>query len=168
MARFLRQSPLTLVVLAFVLLLGGFIAWNLATPDQDARVLAIRQKGYPSSLRELDAWYTHIPDSQNAALILTNAFSQPALTNYSGSTLTLVGDTNWVPARGHFFAKDFRAELGAVLATNQALLDLLYSAAALTNSRYPIDLNHGYQVLLPYLAKVKSSVQLLTTEALFN
>jgi len=164
MARFLRQSPLTLVVLAFLLLLGGFIAWNLATPDQDARVLAIRQKGYPTSLRELDAWYTHIPDSQNVALILTNAFSQPALTN----AFTVVGDTNWVPARGHLIDKDRGAELSAVLTTNQTLLDLLHSATALTNSRYPIDLTQGFKVLLPYLGKVKGSVQLLTAEALFD
>src|SRR5215813_10195949 len=134
MARLLRQSPLTLGVLAFLLLLGGFIAWNLAIPEQDARMLAIRQKGYPTSLRELDEWYTRIPDSQNAALILTDAFSQPGLTNYNGSTMALIGDTNWVPARGQLIAKEFRAELGAVLATNQTLLDLFRSAAALTNS----------------------------------
>jgi hypothetical protein len=164
MARFHRPSPLALVVLAFLLLLGGFISWNLAIPEQDARVLAIRQKGYPSSLGELDAWYVHIPDSQNAALILTNAFSQPALTN----AFTVVGDTNWVPARGHLIDKDRGAELSAVLTTNQTLLALFHSATALTNSRYPIDLNQRFQQLLPYLAKVKGSVQLLTAEALFD
>jgi hypothetical protein len=163
MARFLRQSPLTLVVLAFLLLLGGFIAWNLAAPEQDARVLAIRQKGYPASLSELDDWYTHIPDSQNVAFILTNAFSQPAFTN----AFIVVGD-NWVPARGQLIGEDGKAELSAVLATNQNLLDLLHSAAALTNSRYPIDLKQGFQLLLPYLPKVKGSVQLLTAEALFD
>jgi len=152
------------VGLAFLLLLGGFISWNLAIPEQDARVLAIRQKGYPSSLGELDAWYVHIPDSQNAALILTNAFSQPALTN----AFTVVGDTNWVPARGHLIDKDRGAELSAVLTTNQTLLALFHSATALTNSRYPIDLNQRFQQLLPYLAKVKGSVQLLTAEALFD
>jgi hypothetical protein len=167
MGRLFRQSPLTLIVLAFVLLLGGFIAWNLAIPDQDARVLAIRQKGYPSSLRELDTWYAHVPDSQNAALIFTNAFSKPALAD-SSSTFTVIGDTNWVPARGHLIGNDGKAELSAVLATNQTLLALLHSAAALTNSRYPIDLKQGFQLLLPYLAKVKGSVQLLTTQALFD
>jgi hypothetical protein len=168
MARFHRPSPVTLVLLAFLLLVGGFIGWNLATPEQDARVLAIRQNGYPSTLRELDTWYTHIPDSQNAALIYTNAFSQPVLTNYSGSSFTIFGETNWVPARGHLIDKEFRAELGAVLATNQTVLDLLHSAAALTNSRYPVDLTKGFQVLLPHLAKVKGSVQLLTAEALLE
>jgi hypothetical protein len=168
MGRILRQSPLTIGILAFLLLLGGFIAWNLATPEQDARVLAIRQKGYPTSLRELDEWYTRIPDSQNAALIYTSLFSQPAFTNYSGSSIALVGDTNWMPARGHLISEEFRAELGAVLATNQTLLDVLHSATALTNSRYPVDLTKGFQALLPHLAKVKSSVQLLTAEAMLH
>jgi hypothetical protein len=164
MARFFRQSPLTLVVLAFLLLLGGFIAWNLAAPEQDARILAIREKGYPTSLRELDAWYTRVPDSQNAALIFTNAFLQPSLTN----ALTVVGETNWVPARGHLIGKGAGAELSAVLATNLTLLDLFHSATGLTNSRYPINLKQGFQVLLPHLAKVKGAVQLLTAEALLE
>jgi hypothetical protein len=167
MARFLRQSPLTLVVLAFVLLLGGFIAWNLATPEQDSRVLAIRQNGYPASLRELDDWYTHFPESQNAAVILTKAFAQPGLAD-SSSTMTVIGDKTWFPARGHLLEAEAKAELTAVLATNQALLDLLHSATGLTNSRYPIDLNQGFIVLLPHLTKVKGSIQLLATEALLD
>jgi len=167
MARFLRQSPLTLVVLAFLLLLGGFIAWNLATPEQDARVLAIRQSGYPASLRELDAWYTHVPDSQNAALILTKAFSDPGFANNS-STMTVIADNTRVPTRSHLLDQETKAELTAVLATNQSLLDLIHSAAALTNSRYPIDLTHGFQTLMPHLSKIKAAIQLLTAEALLD
>jgi hypothetical protein len=167
MARFLRQSPLTIIVLAFLILLGGFIFWNLAAPEQDARVLAIRQRGYPVSLAELDAWYTHIPESQNAATALTTAFSQPGLKD-SSSTMTVIGDKSWVPARGHRLDDEAKAELGAVLATNQALLDQLYSAAELTNCRYPVDLTQGFNTLLPHLAKLKGSVQLLTAEALLD
>jgi hypothetical protein len=167
MARFLRQSPLTLIVLAFVLLLGGYIFWNLAAPDQDTRVLAIRQKGYPASLRELDAWYTQIPESQNAATVLTKAFSQPGLADNS-STLAVLSDKSLMPSRGQLLDDEAKAELNAVLATNQALLDLLHSAATLTNSRYPADLTQGFQTLLPHLAKVKGSVQLLTAEALLE
>jgi hypothetical protein len=167
MARFFRQSPLTLVVLAFVFLLGGFIAWNLASPEQDARVPAIRRSGYPVSLRELDVWYTHVPDSQNAAVILTKAYSQPGLAD-SSSTLTALGDKSWVPTRGHLLDEEGRAVITAVLATNQTLLDLLHSATSLTNSRYPIDLTQGFIVLLPHLTKAKGSIQLLTTEALLD
>lgn len=167
MASFLRKSPLTLVVLAVLVVLAGFIIWNLATPEQDARVLAVRQKGYPASLRELDAWYARVPESQNAAVMFTKAFSQPGLADNS-STLSVVGDKTWVPTRGHLLDDQAKAELTAVLATNQILLDLLHSATGLTNSRYPLDLTQGFQVLVPHLAKVKGSVQLLTTEALLD
>ena len=167
MARILRQSPLTFGILAFLLLLGGFITWNLATPEQDARVLAIRQSGYPASPRELDEWYTHVPDSQNAAVVLVKAFSQPGLADNS-STMTVVGDKTRFPERGHLLDEEAKAELTAVFATNQVLLDLLHSASGLTNSRYPIDLKQGFQVLVPHLAKVKGTIQILTAEALLD
>ena len=160
MGRFLRQSPLTLVVLAFLLLLAGFIIWNLATPEQDLRVAAIRQSGYPASLGELDAWYAHVPDSQNAAVILTKAFAEPAFANNS-STMTVIADNTRVPTRGHLLDEETKAELTALLATNQSVLDLLHSAAGLTNSRYPIDLMQGFQTLMPHLAKIKAAIQLL-------
>jgi hypothetical protein len=167
MARFLPRSPLAFVGLAFLLLLGGFIAWNLATPEQDARVLAIRKSGYPASLRELDAWYTHVPESKNAAVVLTKAFAQPGLADGS-STMTILGDKTWIPTRGHLLDDAAKAQLTAVLATNQVLLELLHSASAFTNSRYPVDLMQGFQTLMPHLAKVKGSIQLLTTEALLE
>jgi hypothetical protein len=167
MARFFRQSPLTFVILAVLVLLGAFITWNLAAPEQDARVLAIRQSGYPASLKELDAWYTHVPESQNAAMILTKAFSQPGLAD-SSSTMTVLGDKSWVPTRGHLLDDESKAQLTAVLETNKTLLDLLHSAAGLTNSRYSVDLTQGFQTLIPHLPKTKGSVQLLATEALLD
>jgi len=130
-------------------------------------MLAIRQSSYPASLRELDAWYTHVPDSQNAALILTKAFSDPGFANNS-STMTVIADNTRVPTRSHLLDQETKAELTAVLATNQSLLDLIHSAAALTNSRYPIDLTHGFQTLMPHLSKVKAAIQLLTAEALLD
>lgn len=167
MARFLRPSPLKLSIIAFLLLFGGFIIWNVATPQEDARVVAIRQKGYPASLRELDAWYARVPDSQNAALILTNAFSQAGLAD-SSSTLNLIGDKSWVPERGHLLDDAARAELTAMFATNQTLLELLHSVHGLTNSRFPVNFSQGFQMLLPHLAKIKATTQLLTAEALLE
>src|SRR5437764_3902269 len=115
MARFLRQSPLTLIVVAFVVLLGGYICWNLAAPEQDARVVAIRQKGYPASLEELDAWYTHVPESQNAAIVLTKAFLSQAGLADNSSTLTALNDKSLMPSRGHLLDDEAKAELSAVV-----------------------------------------------------
>ncbi|MBI4475050.1 MAG: hypothetical protein HY646_20450 [Acidobacteria bacterium] len=40
-----------------------------------AKLNAIRQQGFPVTLAELDQWYAYPPAEQNAAFILTNAFS---------------------------------------------------------------------------------------------
>jgi hypothetical protein len=167
MARLFRQSPFTLVLLATLLLLGGFIFWNLAAPEQDARVLAIRQQGYPISLPELDAWYQPVPESRNAASVVAKANAQPGLAN-SSKLNAVLDDNSWTPTRSQLFDSKSKAEVSALLATNQALLNLLHSVIGLTNSRYPIDLTQGCNTLLPDLAKVKSSVRLLTAEALFE
>src|SRR5215475_495531 len=161
MARFFRQSPLTFVILAMLLLLGGFILWNLTAPEQDTRLLAIRQKGYPTSLSELDAWYERVPESRNAASVVIKANAQPGLANTSNLNAVL-DEKSWTPNRSQLFDAESKAEVSALLATNQALLNLLHSIIGLTNSRYPIDLTQGCRTLLPDLAKVKSSVRLLT------
>ena len=167
MARFFRQSPLTLVFLAGLLLLGGFILWNLAAPEQDARLQAIRQKGYPTSLSELDAWYERVPESRNAASVVIKANALPGLANASNLNAVL-DEKSWTPTRSRLFDAESKAEVSALLATNQTLLNLLHSIIGLTNSRYPIDLTRGINTLLPDLAKVKSTVRLLTAEALFE
>src|SRR5215475_7086433 len=102
MARLFRQSPLTFVFLALLLLLGGFILWNLAAPEQDARVLAIRQNGFPISLSGLDAWYQPVPDSRNAALVVTKAAAQPGLANSSNLNAVL-DEKSWTPTRSQLF-----------------------------------------------------------------
>lgn len=166
MARFPRLSPLTLVGLAFLLLLGGFICWNLR-PENDPRVEAIRQAGYPATLKELDTWYAHVPESRNAAVLLTKAFAQPGMLDRS-STRDVLGESEWVPTRGHLLNDQAKAELAAVFATNQTVLELLHSTTALTNSRFPLDLTLGFQTLVPHLAKVKAAVLMLTAEALLD
>ncbi len=167
MARIFRQSPLILILLAVLVLLGGFILWNLAVPEDDARVRAIREKGYPSSLAELDAWYEHVPESRNAASVMIKALAQPGLAS-SFNLNTALDEKSWAPTRRELFNENSKAEVSAVLSTNQALLNLLHSVIGLTNSRYPIDLTQGVNMLLPHLGKIKGSVQLLTADAVFE
>src|SRR5689334_11645333 len=118
MARFLRQSPLKLIVLAALVSLGGFIVWNLSAPDEDARVRAIHEKGYPTSLRELDAWYEHVPESRNAASLVIKAAAQPGLAN-SADLNAVLDDKSWAPTRRELFDAKSKAEVSALLSTNQ-------------------------------------------------
>jgi hypothetical protein len=62
-------------LLLFALPVISFIIWrvNLAR-DVDAKLQAIRAAGLPTSGAELNQWYAAVPDSENAALVMTQAF----------------------------------------------------------------------------------------------
>lgn len=161
-----RRRYFPRVILIFLVLgigLAGLIVWNLSRPVTDARVQAIHAKGYPVTLKELDASYKPPPDSENAALILTNAFAKPLLASNLADNLLVA---RLLPARGKPLSPDDKIEFAALLATNKGALDLLYQAAKLKASRYPIDLTQGAFTLLPHLSKIKSATGILATQGL--
>lgn len=160
-----RRNRLFLVGLAVFLTIAGFGVWNALVPHNDARIASIRKGGYPVTLAELDAWHPAVPDSENFALILTNAFARLALTNTSGSTL--LGNIP-LPARGQAFPPEDRAELVSVLASNDAALKIVRSAKSLPRSRYPTNSKQGFDTLLPHLANVKGLVYLLAADAVLD
>ena len=155
----LSRHRIKLLGLLVVCILAAIVTCNLRRPQQDPRVDALRKAGYPVTLAELDAWYPHIPDAQNAALIYTNAFASMLYTSSEGGGKN-IGDIK-IPARNESLSADDKAELTEMIASNAVAFRLLYSAEQLTNSRYPIDFSKGFAMLLPHLAKIKGAVQLL-------
>src|SRR5262249_6688803 len=127
----------------------------------DARVEAIRAAGYPVTLQEMNAAYKRPEDSNNAALIYTNAFSSPLLASNLADSFTV---NNWLPPRGSRVDAADKTRFEALLATNKKSLALLYQAATLGGSRHPIDLTQGAFTLLPHLSKIKSAIAILATE----
>ena len=158
------------MILVFLLALGLALVWQLRAPDHDPQADAIRKKGYPVTLAELNAWYSSPPAGENAAFIYTNAFAQlKELTNVmdgSISSANFINRANLKP--GELFEPDALLEVEAALQANSEALRLVHSALSLTNSRYPIDLRDGFDTLLPHLAKVKEGAVLLTSEALVH
>ncbi len=163
--KFLSRNRLAVVGIVVVLALAGFVSCNLSTQRHDPRLDAIRQAGYPVTPADLDAWYPAVPDSENVALVFTNAFALLAPPNTSSSTL--LGDIP-LPARGHGLPPDDRAELVSLLASNQAALEIVRSVKPFTRSRYPADFKQGFGTLLPHLARVKSAVYLLAADAILD
>jgi hypothetical protein len=160
----LRQNRVTSVVITVLVILLGFIAWNVLSPHTDPRIEAIRKKGYPATLAELDAWYQPVPDSENAALRYLEAFALPAFVEKPGETFMT---SSW-PSRGRSLTERDRSELMDLVTEDQVALHLLHAAQAFTRSRYPIDLKQGAVTLLPHLAKLKRAVSLLTSEAVLD
>jgi len=146
-----------------VLAVAGTTVWFLVVPCPDPLPKVLRQRGYPTTLAELDAWYPAVPAAENAALIYTNAFAH--LTN-SARTVTNFFARFWLPSIGQGFTAEEKAELACVFEANREALRLLHSVAASARSRYPIDLRGGYTLALPYLAQTRQAVLMLACEAL--
>jgi hypothetical protein len=159
----LRRRRLAVLGTSVVMVLGVSIAWSLFTPHADPFVQAIRKRGYPATLTELEAWYPAVPPAENAALIYTNAVGM--LTNSDGPITNFMGKS-WLPPIGQGLSADELRELKAVLAQNQVALRLIYSVPASARCRYPIRLQDGFTMLLPHLSKMKQAVSLLTAEGL--
>ncbi|MGA2863760.1 MAG: hypothetical protein ABSF95_04670 [Verrucomicrobiota bacterium] len=162
----LKRNRLKGLGAVVVLLLGGSLVWSLCVPHTDVRVEAIRKKGYPVTLAELDAWYPAVPPAENAALVYTNAFALLAADSGLNTGASFMAST-W-PLRGQGLTAEDKRGLAELLATNQAALGLLYAAPASGRSRYPIDLREWPTAQLTQLAGVKGAVMLLTTEALLH
>jgi hypothetical protein len=73
--RFFPRIGITVLIL-FALLAISFTVWrvNLAR-DVNAKLEAIRAAGLPTSGAELNAYYPAVPDNENAALVMTQAFA---------------------------------------------------------------------------------------------
>ena len=160
-----RLPRIIMIMAALVLVVAVVITWNLSSPAYDHRVDAIRRKGYPVTLAELDAAYQRPADAENAAFLYTNAFAKPLFGSNVAETYTA---SSWLPSRGKQVDPEDRNEFEALLATNRPAMDLLYSAVDLPSCRFPVDLKQGAFTMLPHLAKVKSAAGILSTHALIK
>ena len=118
----LRKHRVALFSSILVLAVVGIVCY-LALPRPDLLARKLRQRGYPATLAELEAWYPAVPSAENAALMFTNAFAH--LVNFSNY---LAGA--WLPAIGQGFSEQEKAALASVFEANRAALDLLYSVWA--------------------------------------
>jgi hypothetical protein len=105
------------------------------------RLEAIRALGYPVTLEELDAWYKWPAASENAALWIVEAagrYQEPADQNDGWDLWFLVRDPP--AARTAPLADRLKTLLAQHISANAEPLRLLHEAAALQESRYPMDL----------------------------
>lgn len=140
MKRIFSRICLAALVL-FALLVISFIVWrvNLAQ-DVNAKLQAIRVAGLPTSGAELNAYYPAVPDNENAALVLTQAFA--LLRNFPDSRSNEVAHFE-IPLRGHPLTTEQKQLLAGYIAMNSAALAKVSEAVKLPKSRYPVDFSLG-------------------------
>lgn len=151
---------MTMVGLVMVVLVGSFIVWRWHLRRKiNGRIATIHAAGLPVNWSELDKWPEEVPDSENGALLYTNAFVHLVPDG-------LTDDYRFdLPRRGDAISNKLRASMIAAVETNREALKLIDSAADFQRFRYPVKYMEGPNAKLPHLNGLTQTVRLLACEA---
>jgi hypothetical protein len=141
----------------------AWLRYSLSRQVRD-RLSAIKQAGYPVTLRELDNWLGWVPVEKNAALQFMEAsYSLIPPESVSTNVSSILKFESSAP-----LPPELREALQAVVAENFSALQMIHRGAALTKSRYVMSWSNGYQTLVPHLPKTKGLAQLLRLQTIFH
>jgi hypothetical protein len=153
-----RTSKIILLLLCsfavcIAIAIAAFVVWrvNLAH-DVDAKLQTICAAGLPTNSAEANDYYTAVPDNENAALKMADAFA--LMTNYPDRRSNEVFSIK-LPRRKDNLPPEQLKLVGGYLALNSNALAQAREAIKLPRCRYPMDLSWGAGTLLPHLAKLK-------------
>ncbi len=149
-----RRSLLAMLAVALVALL----VWRRQQPQAIGQRLAkLRAVGLPTTLTELDTWYSAVPDKENGALLLIEAASS---FRAGGETnLPIVGYAK-EPPRGQPWPPELLVAAQAHLASNQEGFNKLHAALGHPRSRYPTNPNLGMDPTVPLFPLQKANSEL--------
>jgi hypothetical protein len=159
-----RRWVLIGISLIGIIVIGLIVQHRTIKNRADAGVAALKAKGLPVNLAELDLSYSVPPGSTNAADFYNQAFG--ALISYDRSLTN--APTHHEVKLGAPYATGMLPFLKQWIATNQPTLKLLRDGERHPACRYPQNYNAGIYTLLPHLAKLKSCVQLLSWDAVLR
>jgi hypothetical protein len=141
----------------------GFVSWRLVLYQQvEGRLAAIRAAGRPASGQELNAWRLAVPDRENGALVLTQAFALARTFPDSRSNLVVAPE---LLKRGNQWSAETRALVAAYVSTNAAALAKTREAAQFQQFRFPVDFSFGPDAELPHLGRLKNLAGIIALQA---
>lgn len=159
---------LLLFVLALGIVLTALEFWYKSLESQVERAHAsLREQGLPVTLKDLDAWYTAVPESENGALIYQEAFTSLEQLDPNAERLESLYKRSGSVSPIADFPQDHSDAVRRYVAEAAPVLDLLDEAAAYPRSRFPMDLSLLPWVEMPHLAKLRDLIRLryIATEA---
>src|SRR6267142_4686844 len=117
---FLKRKLLRTGIVLFCLLIPFFI-WRLwLFWGVDHQLARIHAAGLPTNGDEVNKWYAAVPESENAALVLTKAFELRR--NYPDSRSNLVWNVK-LPPRGQTLTPEQSELLAGYVEMNSAALE---------------------------------------------
>jgi|ERR1017187_5526847 hypothetical protein len=163
------KSKLARILVVLLLLVGlPLAAWRMFLAHGIEKELAeIRAAGLPTNGEELNRWYPAVLDTQNAALVLTQAFALlKTINTYSDKRATEVWKLkDRFPVRADQLTTEQVALIRWHVETNLPALKKAREALKLPASRYPVDFNRLLSTELPHLAHLVNLAYLNQCEA---
>mgnify|MGYP001015737638 CR=1 FL=1 len=151
------KRKLIRVSIVMLLLLSPFLGWRAwLTYEVKTRLADIHSAGQPINGKELNDWYPAVPDNQNAALVLTQAFVLL-------QTINTVSDERaeeaWklkdkFPKQADQLSAEQVELIRWYVETNAPALSKAAEALKLPASRYPVDFTRLVNTELPHLAHI--------------
>ncbi|HSY19770.1 MAG TPA: hypothetical protein VK815_15610 [Candidatus Acidoferrales bacterium] len=131
-----------------------FAAWRIRLAnDVKAEFAAIHAAGLPINGVEADAYYAAVPDADNAAVKMADAFELMA--TYDDQRSNEVASIKF-PQLGNALTLEQQELIAGFCAMNSNSLLQAREAIKLPHSRYDMDLSWGAGTLLPHLAKLRT------------
>lgn len=157
--RRLNRFIALLIGLALVL----FVVWRvLLYREIEQRFAAIRAAGLPASGQELNAWQTQVPEAENGALVLTQAFA--LCRTFPDSRSNLVVEPELLK-RTNQWSAETRELISTYVLTNTAALAKAREAMQFQHFRFAADFSYGPETELPHLGELKRISRLIALQA---
>jgi hypothetical protein len=143
-----------------------FIVWRVTLAGQvNGQLAAIHTAGLPVNQKEADAYYPAVPDAENAAIKMAEAYE--ALTNYDDERFRQFAVIKFPPLTNSYSPEELDLISGYVVMNSNALA-MVQEAVQLPRCRYPVDLTLGAQALVLHLPEIKKLTQLAYFDACLN
>ena len=137
------------------------------------QIEAIRSRGHPVTLEELDRWYNIPQGAENGADIYMAAFSNYIEWDKEALKALPIFGKAPLPARTQPLDASTRQLVEKFLSDNEKTLKLLHEAASIEHCRYPINLTKGSVnimerpgLLAAWFIELRESARLLCLETL--
>lgn len=147
----------------FLALVCGFVLWRILIYRDVSRQFALmRSAGLPTSGAELNAWRRPLPDADNGALILTQAFA--LVRTFPDHRSNLVVEPN-ILSRTNIWTAEMRALVEAYVEMNRPALIRAQEGLKVDKFRYPADFSFGPETELPHLRQLKTLARISALQA---
>jgi hypothetical protein len=145
------------------LLLLWFAVWRvLLYREIDHRFTAIRAAGLPTSGQELNVWRLQVPDSENGALILTQAFVLTRTFPDSRSNLVIAPE---LLKRTNQWSVEIYEMVSEYVLTNAAAIAKAREAARFQQFRFSADFSYALETELPHLGHLKNLARIVALQS---